>query len=91
MNDQTRERARRQVRRLRGLYSHALVYAVVNLGLAALNLVTAPGDIWFIYPLLGWGIGLVSHAASVYAWPRLFGRDWEQRKIHEFMQREEDG
>ena len=49
----------------RGWRVHALVYVVVNTGLAALNvaLVTATDAsfIWFPFPLVGWGIGLTLH------------------------------
>lgn len=90
MGDQAYQRARRQVRRLRGFYSHALVYAAVNVGLAGINLASSPETIWFVYPLLGWGLGLAAHAASVYALPRWLGQEWEARKIRELMQREEE-
>jgi len=49
-----------------GFRSHALVYLIVNAGLAALNLLTSPQTLWFYWPLLGWGIGLVAHGAAVY-------------------------
>ena len=55
----------------RGLQIHALVFALVNSGLIALNLVTTPNKIWFIYPLLGWGIGLLAHAVT--SWNALAG------------------
>ena len=58
-----REAARRYAIK-RGLQVHALVFALVNSGLIALNLLTTPKQIWFIYPLLGWGIGLLAHAAT---------------------------
>jgi hypothetical protein len=49
-----------------GFRSHALVYVIVNAGLAALNLLTSPQLLWFYWPLMGWGIGLVAHGVSVY-------------------------
>ncbi len=49
-----------------GFRSHATVYAVVNAGLAAVNLATSPGYLWFVWPLGGWGIGLLAHGMSVY-------------------------
>jgi len=33
-------------------------YLLVNLLLIMINLITNPNTIWFIYPLLGWGIPL---------------------------------
>ena len=46
-----------------GLYVHALVYLVVNLGLWTIAL--AGGRHWAIFPSLGWGLGLAVHAAIV--------------------------
>jgi hypothetical protein len=40
---------------------HAAVYVAVNLVLAVVNL-RSNGDLWFQWPLLGWGAGLTYHA-----------------------------
>ena len=50
-----------------GFRGHALIYGLVNAGLATLNMVTSPGYPWFIWPLFGWGIGLAAHGVAVYA------------------------
>jgi len=48
-----------------GLYVHVAVYLLVNAGLIAVNLATDPEHFWFQWPLIGWGAGLVLHAAIV--------------------------
>lgn len=45
------------------------------------------GHWWFLYPLLGWGIGLTSHGLSVASFG-LFGPDWEEKKIQEYMKKD---
>ncbi len=50
-----------------GWFSHAAVYACVNLGLIAISVFG--GRTWAIYPLLGWGVGLAAHGISVWALP----------------------
>jgi len=50
-----------------GWFVHAAIYALVNLGLIALSL--ANGRSWAIYPLLGWGVGLLAHGLSVWMLP----------------------
>lgn len=45
---------------------HAVVYAAVMLLLVVINLATAPGTIWFIWPLIGWGLAVALHGARVY-------------------------
>ena len=64
--------ARRKV----GLYIHATVYVAVNVLLITINLSTASGQLWFRWPLLGWGIGLLAHAAAAFS---LTGRRREWR------------
>jgi hypothetical protein len=93
MNDNTPDheryqRARQRVEALRGFYGHALVYILVNVGLAGYNLVTTPEQLWFVFTLAGWGIGLIAHGAYVMGSGRFFGPDWEERKIREEMDRE---
>jgi hypothetical protein len=57
--------SQRQAKRLRSFYSHLTVYAVVNLVLFAIDMAT-PGDTWFYWPLLGWGIGVLCHANAAF-------------------------
>jgi hypothetical protein len=86
-HDPRYEEARRHARALRGFYSHAIVYVLVNAGLVAINLVTRPERIWFAFPMFGWGIGLLVHGLSVFAFGGWFGPRWEERKIREYLER----
>lgn len=49
-----------------GFRAHLMAYAIVNAGLALINLVTTPGEWWVQWPMFGWGIGLAAHGAAVY-------------------------
>jgi hypothetical protein len=73
--------ARRKV----GLIIHATVYAAVNVLLITINLSTAPRHLWFQWPLLGWAIGLLAHAAAAFA---LSGRRREWRAARRQFRRE---
>ena len=44
-----------------GLTVHGVTYAAVNAGLLLINVLTSPGFLWFLFPLGGWGIGLLHH------------------------------
>ena len=55
---QAEEQARQQKRR-RLLRQQLITYAVVNAGLILLDLSTSGTITWSIYPLLGWGLGLL--------------------------------
>jgi len=73
------EQAKERIEELRGFYSHLASYVAVNLFLIAINLTTGADTLWFIYPLGGWGIGIVCHAFSVF----FSSPNWEQRKMAE--------
>ncbi|PRP66307.1 2TM domain-containing protein [Nonlabens agnitus] len=83
-------RAKARVEELKSFYNHVIIYFIVNAGLAALNYY---GDQWrfpwFLFPLLGWGIGLLSHAAGVYRLNPFTGKDWEDRKLRELMDQDQ--
>ncbi len=88
--DQERyDRAKERVEMVRGLYSHIVVFVLVNLGLAAYNLATSPDNLWFLFALGGWGIGLVAHGLYVASSGRFLGPEWEARKIREELEREQ--
>ena len=79
--------AKSRVAQLRAFYTHLTTFIVVNLFLLAINLLTDRHSLWFYWVVLGWGIGLAAHAMQVYAGGTWFGRDWEERKIRELMDR----
>lgn len=64
---------------------HAISYVAVNLGLVMTWLATTnpPNhDFWPIYPMLGWGFGLIGHLTSVFnkgAFEEGF-RQWQKEK-----------
>ena len=54
-----------------------------------INLLTSPAYLWFFWPMLGWGIGVVFHGLKVFNYMPFLGKEWEEQKIKEFMDREE--
>ena len=82
-------KARKRVEEIKGFYGNLIAYIVVNIGLMVLNLLTSPGYLWFFWPMLGWGIGVLFHGMKVFNYMPFFGKDWEEKKISEFMDKEE--
>ena len=82
-------KARKRVEEIKGFYGNLIAYIVVNIGLMVLNLLTSPGYLWFFWPMLGWGIGVLFHGMKVFNYMPFFGKDWEEKKIKEFMDKEE--
>jgi hypothetical protein len=83
-------KAKKRVDDLKGFYGNLSSYVLVNLVLLALNLWTSPDHLWFYWPLLGWGIGVVIHGMKVFNYMPFFNQDWEQQKIKEFMEKEQE-
>ncbi len=71
-NSEAYRSAKQRVEAKMGFYTHLSVYAAVILFLAILDLVTSPDVLWFHWPMLGWGVAVVIHAASVFVFPRQF-------------------
>jgi hypothetical protein len=69
-----------------GIYIHLTAYIVVNLVLVVVNFSTTPQYLWFIWPLLGWGIGLFAHWFAVFVGPRLM-----RRLVQQELEKEHQG
>ena len=91
-------RAAERVDRLRGFYNHLIVYVVVNMSISIFKVVRnvengesyaeAIFDLNTFIVWLFWGIALALHAFSVFGLPMILGKDWEVRKIDEFMKKD---
>jgi hypothetical protein len=76
--------AKKRVKELKDFYAHVSIFFIVNAFLFILDVMDG-GVTWFYWPLLGWGIGVVIHAWSVFFEQGFWGKDWEERKIREYM------
>ncbi|WP_414470524.1 2TM domain-containing protein [Methanobacterium sp. ACI-7] len=83
------ERAKKRVEELKGFYGHLVSYIVVNAFLAIINFFTTPEFWWFLFIAFFWGIGLVSHALSVFMKRGIFSKEWEEKKIKKYMEEED--
>lgn len=82
--DKAYERAQKRVKELKSFYGNLISYCIIIPFLIILNLITSPRDIWFYWPMLGWGIGLVAHGASVFT----IGKAWEDKKIRGILEKQ---
>jgi hypothetical protein len=98
-NDEQFDIAYKKVKKLKGFYSHLKLYIILNIFIIISNL-----NIDFIsrrFELNGlldfhtystafyWGIAIVVHAFTVFGPDLLFNSDWEQRKIRQYMDKEQ--
>ena len=60
--EQIYELAKKRVEEKRGFFTHLAVYIVINIMLVLIWAFASGGGFpWFIFPLCGWGIGLIIH------------------------------
>lgn len=82
--DKAYERAKKRVKEIKGFYGNLISYCTVIPFLIFVNLYTQNNYYWFWWPLLGWGVGVASHAFQVFG----IGISWQEKKIQEIMDKQ---
>ncbi|MFN4074810.1 MAG: 2TM domain-containing protein [Cloacibacterium sp.] len=80
------EKAAKRVEELKGFYGNLISYCIFIPFLIFINFQTSPKYHWFWWPMLGWGIGVISHGIKTFG----IGTDWEERQIKKYMEKEEE-
>ncbi|RLD29498.1 MAG: histidine kinase [Bacteroidetes bacterium] len=87
-NESRYRRAKERMDKLRGFYIHAAIYCIFVVFFIWLNLKGSDFP-WAIFPIAGWGLGLLGHASETFNHNFFFGKKWEAKKIRELMKEEE--
>jgi two-component system, LytTR family, sensor kinase len=82
-------RAVERVHDIKEFYGSLISYCIVIPILIFINLRYVPHFQWFWFPMFGWGIGLVFHGFKAFSYNPFLGKDWEERKIKEYMENED--
>ncbi len=82
------QRAKKQVEEIKGFYGHLVSYLAVNAFLLFINLKFSPQELWFLWPLMGWGLGLLLHGMKTFNYMPFLGKDWEAKKLKQFLEEE---
>jgi hypothetical protein len=77
-----RGRAVRRLKKRRDFFAHLLVYFLVNTFLVVIWAVTSSGFFWPMFPIVGWGIGVVMNAWDVWR-----GDEFSEEEIAREIQR----
>lgn len=90
--------AYKRVKKIKGFYSHLRIYVIVNIIIIVSNLnrdffghsVRESGlfDFHTYSTAFYWGIAILIHAFTVFGPDIFFTKDWEQRKIQKYMDKE---
>lgn len=89
------QEAVKRVKKIKGFYTHALVYVIINIMIVIVNVQDlAVGESYLqfknFFTAFFWGIGLVAHGFSVFLPQWFLGNDWEEKKIKELMEKEKN-
>ncbi|WP_158838454.1 2TM domain-containing protein [Polaribacter sp. L3A8] len=77
-----------RVEKLKEFYQNLASYCIVIPFLIFINLRFSSGFHWFWFPIFGWGMGLAFHFLEVNNYNIFLGSNWEDRKIKEMMDKE---
>ncbi|MFK5958924.1 MAG: 2TM domain-containing protein [Lutibacter sp.] len=86
-------RAKKKVKSIKGFYVHFMVYLLVNAFILLSRALSDGG--WEVFwewqsyntPIF-WGIGLAFHAFGVFGMDIILGKNWEDNKIKELMNKD---
>ncbi len=96
MEDQKYILAKKRVEKIKGFYWHAISYVIINIFISIVILLglifdentsflEAIRNFGVYATWLFWGIGLFFHWLGVFGLQAFFSKEWEKRKIKEFM------
>ena len=89
-NNEAYQKAKHKATLLKEFYSHLSTYLLANGLFFLINYLTAPGEWWVLYPLIGWGVCLTLHGLDTIVKVSGFWDNWEYRKTEELMHKERD-
>jgi transcriptional regulator with XRE-family HTH domain len=75
------------VRKVKDFYIHLTQYLIVIPILAGINLVGYSQYLWFVWPALGWGLGVLAHGATVFGVVPFLDGGWERRQVEKHLGR----
>ena len=89
------QEALKRVKNIKGFYTHLIVYLVINILIAIINIQDLKvGESYFkienFFTAFFWGIGLLIHALSTFLPSWFLGNNWEEKKIQEIMSKEDN-
>lgn len=88
IDDKRYQKAKEKVEAVKGFYGNLIAYCIVIPCLALLNYKTTSFP-WVIFPILGWGFGLLTHGMEAFGYNPLWGKRWEEKKLRELMDKED--
>jgi hypothetical protein len=89
--DKTIEAAKKAAKEKVDFIRHLIIYGAVIVFLAIINNITYSGYQWWLWPALGWGIGVFIHFISVWGLKTGKLKSLEKRLAEKEMERMKEG
>lgn len=86
-NERAYNEAKKKVKKLKGFYQNLVLYVVVSVFMVGLNLYQNPKYLWSLWIVFSWGFALVMQAIGIFLPNIFFSKQWEERKIKEFLEK----
>lgn len=83
-------RAVERVNEIKEFYGSLISFCVIMPFLIYINFKFSPSFHWFWFAAFGWGIGLIIHAVKAFGYNPFLSKDWEDKKIREYMKNDEN-
>ena len=82
------QKAKKRAREIKGFYYNLTAYCIIIPIIIGINLIYLPEYHFFWFSMLGWGTGLLFHGMGAFDYNPILGKNWEERKIKEFIEAE---
>jgi len=89
-------KAKKRVDEIKGFYVHLIVYILVNLFISTMVIIgtiqggdslgSALSNFGVYAVWLFWGIGIFFHGLGVLGTSIIFGKNWEERKLQQYLE-----
>lgn len=94
-------KAKKKVEKLKGFYRHFIIYIIANIFISGYityqlmndggySFTEASTNFWAHSTWLFWGIGVFFHALGTFGFPFLLGKEWEEKKLKELMNKQNE-
>ena len=92
-NEEAYLRAKKKLEKLVGFYWHLAVYVIINIFLIVVISTNSGEGFWHFGTFATaffWGIGLLFHFLGVFGPDAIFGKNWEEKKLREYMDKDKE-
>lgn len=82
------DNALKKVAAIKSFYGNLFSYVIIIAFLAYVNYRNDWSHKWFLYPMIGWGIGLLFHYFNAFDKHPFFNKNWEKKQVEKIMHQE---